>query len=156
MSSPIGVSPGGIVVRVEEIAIILILEAIVILMLEVFVITVVVLVVEEISVVLILIVKSDIGDILRTPTLIVPASPTITLGPVPPHGGTACKKNAPSITTPSSLVVTPASPSRATVGHLTVPLGIGVHPGDPLKVTSNGAVPDVSSGITFESSPATP
>lgn len=42
---------------------------------------------------------SDLGDMVRTPILMVSASPTITLGSVSPHVGTAWLKNASLATT---------------------------------------------------------
>lgn len=102
---------------------------------------------------------SNIGDIVRTSAVVVPASST-TLGSVPPHGGTAWAKLASNTTTTATGVPPSAGTSRTPPGHLTVP---GVLHGS-IGSSGNAIEPPVSEGstaddfevITFVTAPAVP
>lgn len=74
---------------------------------------------------------TDLGNIVRTSILVVPA-PSTMFGAVPPHGGTACVKVASNTSTSLVVVSLAIVAARMSRGRLTVHVGssTGGTPGD--------------------------
>lgn len=74
---------------------------------------------------------TDLGNIVRTSILVLPA-PSTMFGAVPPHGGTACVKVASNTSTSEVVVSLAITTTRIPRGRLTVHVGLdtGGTPGD--------------------------